>query len=216
MVLISIIIPSKDEPLLKELVDEINKSLSNIEHETIIIEKGRELPHLSNAKVFRQKSDGLGAAVLEGVNKSKGDIIVTMDGDFSHNPEDIPRLLDALKDNDIVIGSRFVEGGKTTDTGHRKIISLMFRKFTSFVLGLKVKDNMSGFAAIKREVYDSLHLNPLGYKINLEIMYKGLKKGFKVSEVPITFQKRRKGNSKAGSKEAFRILYLIFRLIWET
>jgi len=211
---LSVVIPSKDEPLLEELAEEIHKSVSDVRHEVIIIEKGHKLPRARNAKVFRQESDGLGAAVVEGVEKSKGDVIVTMDGDFSHDPKDIPKLLDALKDSDIAIGSRFVEGGETVDTRHRRIISLVFRKFASLVLSLKVNDNMSGFAAIKREVYDSLYLNPLGYKINLEIAYKGSKAGFKVSEVPITFRKRREGESKADSKEAFRILRLIFRLKW--
>jgi dolichol-phosphate mannosyltransferase len=151
-------------------------------------------------------------AKKEGIGKSRGDVVVTMDGDFSHNPNDLVKLLDAAKDYDIVIGSRFVEGGQTTDNKHRKIVSKVFRSFASFALNLRVKDNMSGFAAIRREVYDNVTLNPIGYKINLEIMYKGKKRGFRIKEVPIAFRKRKAGKSNAGLKEALRIMKLIFRL----
>jgi dolichol-phosphate mannosyltransferase len=76
---------------------------------------------------------------------------------------------------------------------------------------------MSGFAAIKRNVYEKLKLNPLGYKINMEILYKGKKEGFKVREVPIEFHKRRAGRTKvgltlSGLKEGFRILRYMFEL----
>ena len=71
---------------------------------------------------------------------------------------------------------------------------------------------MSGFAAIKKEVYDSIKINPLGYKINLEIMFKAKKKGFKIKEVPIYFKEREAGESKGDAKEALRIIKLIFRL----
>ena len=79
-------------------------------------------------------------------------------------------------------------------------------------LGLKVKDNMSGFAAIKREVYDNLKINPLGFKINLEIMYKAKKKGYKICEVPIVFEKRKVGKPTSSPSEAFSIIRYVFEL----
>ena len=209
---VSVVIPSWNEPLLNELARGIDRTLDGTRHEIIIVEKGNVLPKISGAKVFEQKSSGLGNAVMEGVARSAGDVIVTMDGDLSHDPKDIPKLLNGLENHDIVIGSRFVMGGTTTDALHRRIIAKLFRPFSSIFLNIGVKDSMSGFAAIRKKVYDSITVNPLGYKINLEIMYKAKKKGFTIGEVPIFFKEREEGESKADVREVFRIFRLIFRL----
>ncbi|NCO96717.1 MAG: hypothetical protein COY38_00525 [Candidatus Aenigmarchaeota archaeon CG_4_10_14_0_8_um_filter_37_24] len=208
---ISVLIPSKNEPLLRELTYEIHKNLKSLDHEVIIVEFG-EIEEIPGAKVIKQKSKGLGNAIMEGLNHAKGDVIVTIDGDFSHRPEDILKLLKKINSFDIVIGSRFVKGGLTNDKTHRRLISWVYRNFASLVLGLKIKDNMSGFAAIKREVYDNLRINPLGFKINLEIMYKAKKKGYKIYEVPIVFEKRKAGKPTSSASEAFRIIRYIFEL----
>ena len=208
---ISVLIPSKNEPLLRELTYEIHKNLKSLDHEVIIVEFG-EIEEIPGAKVIKQKSKGLGNAIMEGLNHAKGDVIVTIDGDFSHRPEDILKLLKKINRFDIVIGSRFVKGGLTNDKTHRRLISWVYRNFASLVLGLKIKDNMSGFAAIKREVYDNLRINPLGFKINLEIMYKAKKKGYKIYEVPIVFEKRKAGKPTSSASEAFRIIRYIFEL----
>ncbi len=213
--MISILIPTKEEPNLSNLIREIRKELRSIRHEIIVIDKSKVSPKLKNARVLIQQSDGLGNAILEGLKHSRGDVIVTMDGDGSHRPRDINKLLNKTDENDIVIGSRFVKGGITRDNTHRRIVSSFFRKFASLILGLKVEDSMSGFSAIRREVYDNLELKPLGYKINMEIMFKA-KKNYNICEVPITFLSRKHGRSKAASvsgiKEAFRILRYVFEL----
>ena len=209
---VSVLIPTKNEPLINELIKKIHQVLKNFKHEIIVIDKSDIKPNIKNAKLVIQESDGLGKAILEGLPHATGDIIVTMDGDFSHHPEDLSRLIEASKDADIVIGSRFIEGGKTTDETHRKFISKMYRKFASLILGLGVKDNMSGFSAVKKRVYDTLELDPIGYKINLEIMYKSKRHGFKIREVPISFTKRKAGKSKAGLKEALRTLFFVLSL----
>jgi dolichol-phosphate mannosyltransferase len=180
-------------------------------HEVIVIDKSDELPKIKNALVLQQKSDGLGNAVLEGLKHASGDVIITMDGDGSHRPKDILKLIKALKQADIAIGSKFVEGGKTLDETHRRFISFLFGKFASFILGLKIEDSMSGFSAVKKEVYEKIKLNPLGYKINLEILYKA-KNRFKAVEVPIVFLKRKSGRSKAGIKEALKTIIFILQL----
>lgn len=214
---VSIIIPTKDEPLINELIEEIHHVLKNKKHEIIVVDKSSVVPKIKNAKLIRQKSDGLGKAVLEGLKHASGNIVVLMDGDFSHRPKDIQKLLEKINDYDIIIGSRFVKGGRTEDPGHRKIVSFLMRKFTSMFLGLNVEDSMSGFSAVRKEVYENLNLNPLGYKINLEILFKGKKKEFKVTEVPIIFERRRAGKSKvgltiAGLKEVVRIIRYVFEL----
>jgi len=214
---VSVIIPTKNEPAIATLVKEVHRELAGVKHEIIVVDKSVVPPKLKNVKLVLQKSDGLGRAVLEGVEAARGDVIVTMDADLSHRPEDIKKLLDKARNYDIVIGSRFAEGGRTTDVMHRKIISLLMRKLTALVLGLPVEDTMSGFAAVKSEVYKKLKLNPMGYKINMEILYRGKEAGFKIAEVPITFRKRKYGKSKVGFSfsgitEIFRIFIYMIKL----
>ncbi len=209
---ISILIPTKNEPIINELIENIHKVLQNYDYEIIVIDKSDTPPQLKNAKLILQKSDGLGKAVIEGLEHASGDMIITMDGDFSHNPNDIIKLLDASKYADIVVGSRFISGGESLDITHRRFISKIFRSIVNPILGISVKDSMSGFVAIKRKVYDKIKLNPIGYKINTEIFYKSKKLGFKTKEIPIVFQKRKYGKSKAGIKEGFRTLIFILKL----
>jgi dolichol-phosphate mannosyltransferase len=209
---VSIIIPTKNEPYIQELVERIHKTLSKFDHEIIVVDKSEIIPKIKGAKVIRQKTDGLGNAILEGIRLAKGNIIVTMDGDGSHRPEDLPKLIEKTKEYDIVIGSKYVKGGKTKDKLHRILISKAYCLLASFVLGLKIKDSMSGFAAVRKEVYKKIKLNPIGFKINTELLYKAKKFGFKVTEVPIIFEKRKAGKSKGTIKEGFRALRFILEL----
>jgi len=209
---ISVLIPTKNEPSISKLVKKVHESLKNYNHEVIVIDKSKFPPKITGAKVIVQKSDGLGKAILEGLNYVTGDVIAIMDGDFSHNPEYLPKLIQKVDMGDIILGSRYVPNGKTEDKFIRKIISQIANKFAIFLLDLNVKDCMSGFVVIKKNVYENLGLNPIGYKINLETIFKAKKNGFKICEVPITFYKRRKGKSKFGLREILRTTWFIFRL----
>ncbi|MEM5794336.1 MAG: glycosyltransferase [Candidatus Aenigmatarchaeota archaeon] len=209
---VSIIIPTKEEPYIQELVNRIYKTLSGFDFEIIIVDKSKVTPKLKGARVIKQKSNGLGNAILEGLKLAKGEIIVTMDGDGSHRPEDLPKLIEKAKEYDIVIGSKYVKGGKTEDKLYRIFISRVYCLFASLILGLKIKDNMSGFAAIRREVFEKIKLNPRGFKINTEILYKAKKFGFKTTEVPIIFEQRKLGKSKGTFREGFRTLRFILEL----
>jgi glycosyltransferase involved in cell wall biosynthesis len=194
----------------------VHHVLSSYDHEVIVVDESSEPTHLTNAKVIRQKSHGLGNAFIEGLRESKGEIVVLMDGDGSHRPQDILKLLNALKSSDFVFGSKLVEGGKTLDPESRQFITKMTTKFASSVLGLDIKDNMSGFSAMKREAISRIHLNPIGYKINLEAAYKLKQKGFLIGEAPITFLKRQAGKSKVGFNiKGLREVFNIFRLVLE-
>jgi dolichol-phosphate mannosyltransferase len=209
---ISVLIPTKNEPSISGLVKKVHESLKNYNHEVIVIDKSNSPPKITDAKVIIQKSDGLGRAVLEGLKYATGDVVVTMDGDFSHNPEYLPKLIQKVDECDIILGSRYVPEGKTEDKFIRKIISQIANKFAIFLLDLNVKDCMSGFVVIKKNVYENLELNPIGYKINLETIFKAKKNGFKICEVPITFHKRIKGKSKFGLRETLRTIWFIFKL----
>ena len=209
---VSIIIPTKNEPYIQKLVDKIHEEISNLNHEIIVVDKSDVTPKLKGAKVLRQKSDGLGKAFLEGLKLAKGDIIVLMDGDGSHRPEDLPKLIEKTKSYDIVIGSKYVKGGRTKDKLYRILISRIYCLFASLILGLKVKDSMSGFAAVRRKVYEKIRLNPIGFKINTELLYKAKRFGFRATEVPIVFEERKFGRSKTNLKEGLKTLKFIFKL----
>jgi dolichol-phosphate mannosyltransferase len=211
--LVSIIIPVKDEPAIQELIDDINTTIKQ-SHEIIIVDKSKVAPEIKNARIILQRSDGLGNAFVEGLNKAKGDVIALMDGDGSHRPEDLNNLLSKIGEYDLVLGSKLVEGGHSQDTISRKAVTIAFSLLTRLILSIDIKDPMTGFMAAKREVFEDLVLKPRGFKIVIEIVYKS---NAKVAEVPILFRERHGGLSKAGFnanglKEVFSIIRLLFGL----
>ncbi len=162
--------------------------------------------------VVRRENRGLSAAVLDGFRLAQHEVLLVMDADLSHPPEKIPELLDALcAGADFVIGSRYVAGGTTDeDWGllrwlNSKAATLLARPFTS------AKDPMSGFFALRRDTLArAASLNPIGYKIGLEILVKcGCRD---VREAPIHFSQRRRGKSKLSLREQLRYLQHLRRL----
>jgi dolichol-phosphate mannosyltransferase len=208
----SVIVPTKDEPNVGKLVERIHETLGGIDHEIIIVDKSASSQSVEGALVLRQRSDGLGRAVLEGLERASGELIVTMDGDLSHDPKYLRPMLMMASEYDIVIGSRFVAGGRSQDTAFRKLVSQAFRFLAKWILGLGVEDPLSGFSVMRREVLRALSLDPMGYKIVTEILYKAKRKGFRAAEVPIDFKRREAGRSKAGVGEAARTLALMLKL----
>lgn len=210
---ISIIIPTKNEPAIQELINDIGTTVTQ-PHEIIVVDKSKEKPDVNGAEVMIQRSDGLGNAFVEGLSHAKGDIIVLMDGDGSHRSSDLLKMLGSIGECNIVLGSKLVKGGKTCDTLGRRIVTLAFAWLTRLVLWIDIKDPMTGFMAAKREVFNNISLNPRGFKIVIEVVYKS--RG-KVIEVPISFRERKAGSSKAGFnmngvKEMLRIFRLLFEL----
>jgi len=217
--MISVILPTKDEPFVSRLTKKIHDELRRRKHEIIVIDASKRKPVIKDAKVFKQKTKGLGNAIVEGIKKSKGDIIVVMDADFSHDPSEMKSLLDKISAGyDFVMGSRYCQDAKSYDSGVRYgfipniFISRLYCMLASLVLGIKIKDPMNGYAAARREVYDSIKLNPRGYKIHMETIYKAKKLGFKITEVPTTFRNRLAGKSNTNILEAIRTLRFIFEL----
>jgi dolichol-phosphate mannosyltransferase len=211
--LVSIIIPIKDEPAIQELIDDINKVIKQ-NHEIIIVDKSKVMPNIRDARIVSQRSDGLGNAFVEGLSVAKGDVIALMDGDGSHRPEDLNNLLSKIGDYDIVLGSKLMKGGQSNDTLGRKIVTLAFSLLTRLILWVDIKDPMTGFMAAKRSVFKDLTLEPRGFKVVIEIVYKSKAK---TAEVPILFRERLAGSSKAGFnvnglREVFLIIELLFGL----
>lgn len=147
---------------------------------------------------------GLGTAYILGFYWAleKGyEYIFEMDADFSHHPEDLPRLLKACKNSaDVAVGSRYVPGGKTENWPKKRILlSKGASLYTRIITGLPVKDPTAGFVCYKRQVLEELNLKTIkfvGYAFQIEMKFRAWKKGFKIVEIPITFTERAYGESK--------------------
>ena len=153
--------------------------------------------------LHRAAKAGIGPAYVAGFHRALeggADIVLQMDADFSHDPADIPRLLDAAERADLVIGSRYVAGGGVADWGPlRRAISRGGSAYARAVLGVGVRDLTGGFKAIRRAVLEAIDLDSiasLGYAFQVEITYRAIRGGFRVVDVPITFRDRRVGQSK--------------------
>jgi dolichol-phosphate mannosyltransferase len=144
------------------------------------------------------------------------DALVEMDADFSHRPEDLVKLLAALRDEstDFAVGSRYVPGGRTVNWGvMRKIISRGGSFYARTILGYPLSDWTGGFNAWKKRVLEGMGLDRVlseGYSFQIELKYRGLKSGFRGVEVPIVFEDRRVGKSKMSS----RIVIEAFTRVW--
>jgi dolichol-phosphate mannosyltransferase len=147
---------------------------------------------------------GLGTAYIAGFKwglKNNYEYIFEMDCDFSHNPKDLPRLLEACEKNlGVAVGSRYVKGGGTVDwPWHRRVISKGGSIYVNLILGLGVKDSTGGFGCYHRDVLSKMNLDGIqfiGYAFQIEMKYKAKRLGFKIAEVPILFADRVKGTSK--------------------
>jgi dolichol-phosphate mannosyltransferase len=153
--------------------------------------------------LHRPKKEGLGPAYLAGfvwALATDADRIVEMDCDFSHDPEDLPRLLAATEDADLALGSRYVEGGGTRNWGlGRRAVSRFGSLYARILLGVGVRDLTGGFKCFRRSVLEAVGLERIstkGYAFQIETTYRALKVGCRVVEVPIVFSEREVGTSK--------------------
>ena len=168
--------------------------------------------------LIRKKRRGRGAAGIEGFKKSlslRPDYVIEMDGDGSHQPRFIPALLEQAREDDLVIGSRFVKGGKDADRSLlRRLITLLARNFIRRQFHLPVRDVSSGFRCFRREVLEKIGLDDLisaGPSVVLEILYKAYLLNFKITEVPIIFVDRKKGKTKLTMLTLLETLLMTFK-----
>lgn len=174
--------------------------------------------HRAGARGYGEAlTDGFRAALARGA-----EALLTMDCDFSHDPEAIPRLLEALAESDLVIGSRYVAGGELRAWPiHRRLLSASANAFVRVLFALPASDCTSGFRAYRRAVVESIpwtELHSQGYSYLVELLYWAVRRrGARVCEVPICFTERRAGTSKMGLREivggAFNLLWLRARLL---
>jgi len=170
--------------------------------------------------LHREKKQGLGRAYLHAFRWALEQgyaYVIEMDADFSHDPKYLPRLLDeAMAGTDLVLGSRYVDGGGTVNWGvGRKIISRGGSLYARTILGVGIRDLTGGFKCFNRRVLEGIDLDSVqstGYGFQIELTYRTLKKGFRVKEVPIVFEDRRVGQSKMSRKIFLEALTMVWKL----
>jgi dolichol-phosphate mannosyltransferase len=153
--------------------------------------------------LHRTAKDGLGRAYLAGFDRALAggaDLILEMDSDFSHDPKDLPRLIDAAGEADLVLGSRYVAGGGVVNWSlFRRMLSRGGSWYARRILGIPIRDLTGGFKCFRRKVLEQLDLGGIdayGYGFQIELTYRAIRAGFTVREIPITFRDREKGESK--------------------
>lgn len=219
--MLSIIVPTYNEAEnIERLIPRVALMLDDYEYEIVVVddsspdgtaEIAEKLAEMYPVRVLKREGKlGLASAILFGFQHAKGDTLGVMDADLQHPPVLINKVVDSVNNGyDIAIGSRYVKSGKIEGgSNFRKTVSkgatLLARPLTG------VKDPLSGFFFLKREVLNGVKFNPVGYKLSLEILVKGTYT--KVEEVPITFRQRANGKSKLCIKEYLDYLKLLKHL----
>jgi len=172
----------------------------------------------------RPGKQGLGTAYILGFKWALDhnyDYIFEMDADFSHNPNDLDRLLQACeKGADVAIGSRYVKGGETENWPiDRKIYSLGGSAYTRIITGMPIKDPTAGFVCYKNEVLANINLDAIkfiGYAFQIEMKFAAWKLGFKIKEVPITFVDRKIGVSKMSKGIIKEAIFGVLNMQWQS
>lgn len=204
--LLSVIIPVYNEELtIGNIIDRTKTAMQQIglAHEIIVVDdhsydKSLAVAKRHSAKIYALKQHlGKGYALRAGFAKAKGDIIITIDSDGSHRPEELSRVLTpVLKDRaDLVIGSRYLN---QKNVAARKLNAFGVRIFNFLIqllTGTAITDSQSGYRAMKRQVLIKQRLKSGGYEIESEMLVKTAKEGFRVAEVPISFEQRTYGRS---------------------
>ncbi|MBI2541614.1 polyprenol monophosphomannose synthase [Candidatus Woesearchaeota archaeon] len=169
--------------------------------------------------LLRKVNKGRGAAGRDGFiycMKHDAGIVVEMDADMSHNPKYIPKMIGELKNADLVLGSRRIEGGKETGRSLlRRFVTWGANLYIKVLLGIKVNDCNSGFRCFRRKVLEAINLERLeskGPAIVQEILFKAHLKGFRIKEIPITFVNRTKGHSKLGIPQLAAGYFMVLKL----
>lgn len=169
--------------------------------------------------LHRAEKTGLGHAYLAGFRHALtqgAELIVEMDADFSHNPRYLGDLLGAADDADLVLGSRYVDGGGVKDWGlARRVISRGGSLYARTILGIGIRDLTGGFKCIRRELLEAIDLDSVlaeGYVFQIEITYRAVALGFRVKEIPIVFVDRAAGTSKMSAQIALEAMWAVPRL----
>ena len=167
----------------------------------------------------RQGKLGLGTAYIAGFKfalQNGYQFVFEMDADFSHDPREIPSFLEAIKDADIVIGSRYCKGVNVVNWPlSRLVLSIFANRYTRFITGLPLHDSTGGYKCFRREVLQAIDLDRIssgGYSFQIEVNFIAWKKGFRLKEIPIIFIDRTIGKSKMSKKILREAVWMVWKL----
>ena len=204
---LSIVIPAKNEEMnLDRVLDDVNRTLAELPDyptEVIVVDdksndRTGEVSSSHGARVIRNTgASGKGRALRLGFENSSGEIILMMDADYSHRAEDIPKFLEALKDDiGLVIGSR-VYGGSDEYTPIRALGNVFLTYAVGLFLGRYLSDALNGFKAFRRDVFDDFHFTSNHFEIEIELLANTLRKGYRVVEISSHERARAGGEAKS-------------------
>ncbi len=169
--------------------------------------------------IERPRKMGLGSAYVTGFKyalKEGFDYVLEMDADFSHNPNDLPRLLAAAATKDLVIGSRYSQGVNIVNWPFKRLmISYFASKYVRVITGMPIKDPTAGFKCFDRKVLEAINLDQIlsdGYAFQIEMNFRAWVKGFRIQEIPIVFTERMDGVSKMSRKIVWEAVFMVWRL----
>jgi dolichol-phosphate mannosyltransferase len=172
--------------------------------------------------LHRPRKMGQGRAYIAGFDRAlatSAEYIVAMDADFSHDPNDLPRLVEALHDHDVVIGSRRVPGGKAINWPlTRQIVSRGGSLYAQLMLGLAIHDLTTGYKGFRCQALELLDLATItsnGFSFHIEVNWRCIRRGLKIKEIPIQFVDRRVGQSKMSERIFVEAMLVVARLRWE-
>lgn len=209
--MISVILPTYNE---RENAVKLSKSILKIckDCEIIIVDDNSPDGTAENFKanfykdkkarmIERKNERGLATAIKDGIKNSKGDIIILMDVDFSHDPQTIPLMIKEIKENDydIVLGSRYISNARLKSKIHRRITTWMMETFIQTVLKLGIKDITNGYIAVKKDLLKQLNFDKIFYGYGdyaIRLLFYSKKKGAKIKEVPSNYRYRTSGQTK--------------------
>jgi dolichol-phosphate mannosyltransferase len=167
----------------------------------------------------REKKMGLGTAYIAGFKyalQNNYDFIFEMDADFSHDPNELKNFLIAIKENDLVLGSRYIYGVRVLNWPMARLLLSFFASvYTRIITGMPIKDATGGFKCFRRKVLEAIDLDKVksnGYSFQIEMTFKAYSKGFKIIEIPIVFIDRVKGKSKMSKKIVREAVTMVWKL----
>lgn len=167
----------------------------------------------------RSAKMGLGTAYIAGFKyalKNDYDFIFEMDADFSHDPNEIRNFLKAIKENDLVLGSRYINGVRVLNWPMTRLLLSFFASvYTRIITGMPIKDATGGFKCFRKKVLESINLDKIksnGYSFQIEMTFKAFMKGFRIKEIPIVFIDRAKGKSKMSKKIVREAITMVWKL----
>ncbi len=218
---VSVVIPTLNEaPNMNELLLGIKKQLGGQNHEIIVVDGGSrdgtvKIARRFGARIFYD-NNGKGAALIKGLHAARGEILVSMDADLSHRPDEMKLLVDGIEIGyDLCMGSRFIAGGGTDDMPLTRVIgNKFFVWLVNALFGANYSDLCYGYRSFRKQALHRMRLEEHGFGIETEISIKAIKSGLKVMEVPSREKKRAAGEAKLRTfKDGYAILETILKNI---